>query len=71
VAQVYARRTERLAVVVGAVGYVAGGLPGERLLRRLAISISDDSIRRQVVRNAAPGPAEQEPVRRVAIDDWA
>ena len=71
VAQVYARRTERLAVVVGAVGYVAGGLPGERLLRRLAISISDDSIRRQVVRNAAPGPAEQEPVRRVGIDDWA
>ncbi len=69
-AQVYARRTERLAVIVGAVGYVAGGLPGARLLERLAISISDDSVRRQVVRNA-PGPKQQEPVRHVGIDDWA
>ena len=50
VARPYARRTERLAVVVGAVGYVAGGLPAARLLERLAIRISDDSVRREVIR---------------------
>ena len=70
VASVYGRRTERLAAIVGAVGYVAGGLPGARLLERLAIGISDDSVRRQVVRNAhgmdAPGD-----IRCLGIDDWA
>ena len=70
VARTYARRTERLATVVGAVGYVAGGLPGARLLERLAISISDDSVRRQVVRNA-PRLEQQEPIRHLGIDDWA
>lgn len=70
VARPYARRTERLAVIVGAVGYVAGGLPGARLLERLAIFISDDSVRREVIRHA-PRPQDQEAVRSLGIDDWA
>jgi hypothetical protein len=32
VAKVHARYTERLDEIVGVVGYVAGGLPGARLL---------------------------------------
>lgn len=70
VARPYARRTERLAVIVGAVGYVAGGLPGARLLQRLAILMSDDSVRREVIRHA-PRPQDQEAVRSLGIDDWA
>ena len=70
VALSYARRTERLAAVVGAVGYVAGGLPAARLLERLAIRMSDDSVRRQVIRSAATRQ-EPEPVLHLGIDDWA
>ena len=70
VAQVYARRTERLALIISSVGYVAGGLPAARLLDRLAIPVSDDSVRRQVVRSSV-SPAQQAPVRRLGIDDWA
>ena len=56
--------------MVGAVGYVAGGLPGARLLERLAISVGDDSVRRQVIRNATR-LEQQEPIRHLGIDDWA
>ena len=70
VAPVYGRRTERLAAVVGAVGYVAGGLPGARLLERLAIRISDDTVRRQVIRNAH-GMHAPEAIRCLGVDDWA
>ncbi len=70
VAPVYGRRTEQLTAIVGAVGYVAGGLPGARLLERLAIQISDDSVRRQVIRNA-PGMHAPEAIRSLGVDDWA
>jgi transposase len=69
IARAHARQTERLADLVGAVGYVAGGLPAARLLERLAIRISDDSVRRRVVRNTAP--EQKEPVRHLGVDDWA
>ncbi|MBK5293438.1 MAG: transposase [Acidobacteriia bacterium] len=59
-----------MAVVVGAVGYVAGGLPAARLLERLAIRISDDSVRREVIRSA-PRQQDQESVRNLGIDEWA
>src|SRR5947209_12617346 len=48
VAAVYGRQTERLQEIVRCVGFVAGGLPGSRLLARLAISISDDTVLRIV-----------------------
>lgn len=70
VAGVYARRTGRLDAIIAAAGYVAGGLPATRLLERLAIQTSDDSVRRQVTRHAAP-PEQQDPVRHLGIDDWA
>ena len=63
VAQAYARHTDRLDEVIGAVGYVAGGLPAARLLERLAIRISDDSVRRRVVRHPVTQP--EQPVRHL------
>ncbi len=51
VARVFARQTTRLAEIIGLVGYVAGGLPGARLLDRLAVKVSGDTIRRRVIGN--------------------
>lgn len=65
----YARRTDRLHEIVRAVGYAAGGLPGSRLLHRLAVPISDDSVLRAVSRRSTI--ASSEPVRHLGVDDWA
>jgi transposase len=66
----YARRTDRLSEIVRVVGYAAGGLPGSRLLNRLAIAISDDTVLRAVTRPPHPVLAS-EPIRHLGIDDWA
>ena len=50
------------------VGYVAGGLPGERLLARLAIVVSDDTVLRHLKRPATDATV---PVRNLGVDDWA
>jgi transposase len=70
VARVYARRTERLEEIIGVVGYVAGGLPGARLLERLSIQTSDDTVRR-LVRRSSLRPREERPIRYLGVDDWA
>jgi transposase len=70
VARVYGRSTERLEEIVGVVGYVAGGLPGSRLLERLSIRASDDSVRRRV-RTNDPASQDQHPIRYLGVDDWA
>jgi len=69
VARVYGRYTERLDEIVGVVGYVAGGLPGARLLERLSIHASDDSVRRRVRRND-PSAQDRQPIRYLGVDDW-
>jgi hypothetical protein len=66
----HARRTARLLEVVRLVGYAAGGLPGSRLLNRLAISISDDSVLRAVA-NFSDSTFVDEPIRHLGVDDWA
>ncbi len=70
VAVVYGRHTERLQEIVRCVGFVAGGLPGSRLLARLAIAISDDTVLRLVKLSPVTAPKE-DPVRCLGIDDWA
>jgi transposase len=50
----YLRQTSRLAEIVRVVGYVAGGLPGARLLARLAIRTSDDTVLRRAKVPALP-----------------
>src|SRR4051794_1826589 len=46
----HARRTTRVLELVRLVGHTAGGLPGSRVLRRLAIPVSDDTVLRTVRR---------------------
>lgn len=53
----YLRQTSRLAEIVRVVGYAAGGLPGARLLARLAIRTSDDTVLRRVKAPASPDPS--------------
>jgi transposase len=59
----------RLCEIVGLVGYALGGLPGERLLDRLGIKCSDDTVLRRV--KARRRGAIQPVVRVLSVDDWA
>jgi transposase len=65
----YLRQTSRLAEIVRIVGYAAGGLPGARLLARLAIRTSDDTVLRRV--KAAVPPAANDAIEVLGVDDWA
>src|SRR5260370_5405987 len=62
-----ARETTRLCEILGLVGYALGGLPGERLLRRLGIKSSDDTVLRRVKSRRR----EARPIRVLSVDDWA
>ena len=53
IASPYARRTRRVSEIFGLLGHSAGGRPGERLMRRLGMPDSDDTILRQLKRDAA------------------
>ena len=64
----YARRTSRQAQLLGHVAHAAGGTPAERLLRRLGIRVSDDTILRQLLRAAQVVPPR---ARIIGIDDWS
>ena len=58
VATPHARETTQLCEIVGIVGYAVGGLPGERLLARLGIKSSDDTVLRRIksrLRETSPG----------------
>src|SRR5215831_10623517 len=68
VARAYGRQTERTSEIVRLVGYVAGGLPGQRMLARLAIATSDDTVLRRIRQKPVEAPV---PVRNVGVDDWA
>ena len=54
VATPYSRRTSRQAQLLGHMAHAAGGTPAERLLRRLGIRVSDDTILRQLLRGSPP-----------------
>ena len=70
IATPYARRTRRVAEIVGLLGHSAGGRPGERLMQRLGMPVSDDTILRQLKRDAAAA-CRTPPIRVVGIDDWS
>jgi transposase len=70
ITRVYGRQTERAAEIVRLIGYVAGGLPGQRLLARLAIAVSDDTVVRRV-REPPPEEVSVTPIRHLGVDDWA
>ena len=64
----WARRSNRLSDVVRLIGHGMGGRPGERLLSRLGMPVSDDTILRAVKRLDLDPSAV--PVRVVGVDDW-
>lgn len=68
VAAPFARRTSRQAQLLGHMAHAAGGIPAERLLHRLGIRVSDDTILRNLLRAAHVGPPS---ARIIGIDDWS
>ena len=70
VAPVRARQTLRASEIIRLVGYVAGGRPGYRLLARLAISTSDDTVLRRV-KQPPLDSVERPSIRNLGVDDWA
>ena len=70
VASPYARRTKRVVEIVGLLGHSTGGRPGERLMQRLGMPVSDDTILRHLKRNAAIAHGAAE-IRVAGIDDWS
>src|SRR5271165_2806555 len=64
----HARQTCRVAELARSIGYVAGGRPTERLMRRLGLPQGDDRILRNLKRHAA---SSNKPLRVVGIDDWS
>lgn len=68
----YLRQTHRLAEIVRVVGYAAGGLPGARLLARLAIRTSDDTVLRRVKGPASSAFSDsRNSLEVLGVDDWA
>ncbi|MFN7092955.1 MAG: transposase family protein, partial [Allorhizobium sp.] len=53
IASPYARRTKRVANIVGLLGHGTGGRPGERLMNQLGMPVSDDTILRHLKRSAS------------------
>ncbi|MCB8878067.1 transposase, partial [Acidisoma silvae] len=64
------RRTCRVVDLMQAVGHVAGGKPAERLLSRLGLPASDDTVLRHVKHRARVN-AIRAPLRVVGVDDWS
>ncbi|ESZ15348.1 hypothetical protein X737_22710 [Mesorhizobium sp. L48C026A00] len=60
----------RVAEIVGLLGHSTGGRPGERLMRRLGMPVCDDTILRQLKRDAAVAHSNST-IRVVGIDDWS
>src|SRR5215470_3582562 len=70
IAPAYGRQAARVAAIVRLIGYVAGGLPGQRLLARLSLATSDDTVLRRV-REKPPAEISVTPIRHLGVDDWA
>ncbi len=66
----YAQQTKRTGEIIAAVGRALGGRPGQRLMRRLGIQVSADTLIRQVKRTARL-PALPQLIRVLGVDDWA
>jgi len=59
-----------MADIVRLVGHGMGGRPAEKLMARLGMPISDDTILRHVKCNI-PSSTDNKDVRVVGIDDWS
>src|ERR1019366_1940860 len=70
IASPHARRTCRVAEIVQLLGHAMGGLPGERLMNRLGMPVSDDTILR-LLKLRASARGAMTTVRVAGIDDWS
>lgn len=70
IAAPYARRTRRVGEIVGMLGHSTGGRTGERLMQRLGMPVSDNTILRQLKRDAADAQSNSD-IRVIGIDDWS
>jgi hypothetical protein len=68
VAEVRGRRTCRADVVTQLIGHALGGRPGERLIGRLGLPVSDDTIVRWLKTRARAAITS---AQVVGIDEWA
>ena len=68
IARPFARRTSRVGEIVTHLGHASGGRPAERLLHRLGLGVSDDTVLRQL-KNRAQDSGESPTV--IGIDDWS
>jgi transposase len=66
----YAQQTKRTGEIIAAVGRALGGRPSQRLMRRLGMPVSADTLIRQVKR-AARLHALPQVIRVLGVDDWA
>ena len=66
----YAQQTKRTGEIIAAVGRALGGRPAQRLMRRLGMPVSADTLIRQVKR-AARLHALPQVIRVLGVDDWA
>jgi transposase len=64
-----ARETDRVTQTLRQIGYLLGGRPGSRLLNRLGMKASRDTVLRRVKKRSAPETETQ--VRVLGVDDWA
>jgi hypothetical protein len=69
VVKAYARETNRAHDLTLLIGHALGGLPGERLMSRLNMATSDDTILRRL-KHLPREPVASE-VRVMGVDEWA
>lgn len=70
IAEPFARRTHRVSDLARLLTHAAGGRSAERLVTRLGLPQSDDTLLRSLKRHAARRQ-ETASVRVVGIDDWS
>lgn len=59
-----------MAEIIGLIGHKMGGRPAASLMQRLGMHVSDDTILRELKRDA-PNTAQDENIRVIGIDDWS
>jgi transposase len=69
IARPYARQTERVAEIIRLFGHGVGGQPAERLMKRLGLPTSDDTILRHLKHSVAGRTSGK--VRVLGIDEWS
>jgi transposase len=70
IAEPFVRRTRRVSDLARLPTHAAGGRPAERLVTRLGLPQSDDTLLRSLKRHAARRQ-DKASVRVVGIDDWS